>query len=67
MTKRLMAEAKAEVHKDLYQKLDGKEGGKIVYKLAKAREKAARDIKQVKTVKDAEGKTLVAEEKVRQR
>ena len=67
ITKRVVAEAKAEVYKDLYQKLDSKEGEKMVYKLAKARERATRDITQVKTVKDAEGKTLARDEQVRHR
>ena len=67
MTKRVVAESKAEVYKDLYQKLDSKEGEKMVYKLAKARERATRDVTQVKTVKDAEGKTLVRDEQVRHR
>jgi len=43
-TKRMMAEVKAKAYKDLYQKLDSREGEKMVYRLAKARERATRDV-----------------------
>jgi len=67
MTKRMVAEAKAKEYNELYQKLNSREGEKMVYRLAKARERATRDVAQVKTVKDIEGKLLVVEEQVRHR
>ena len=45
--KKAVAEAKHRAYKDLYEKLDTKEGDKYVFKLAKARSKKRQDISQV--------------------
>ena len=44
LAKKVVAIAKNEAYKRLYQKLETKEGEKDVFKLAKAREKKTRDL-----------------------
>jgi len=65
--KRAVAKAKAETFEDLYQRLDSKEGHKIVYGLARSRERAMRDITQVRLMKDKEGRVIQEEASIRRR
>lgn len=65
--KRAVAKAKTETFEDLYQRLDSKEGHKIVYSLARSRERAMRDITQVRLMKDKEGRVIQEEASIRRR
>jgi hypothetical protein len=51
-TKRVVSEARGRAYEDLYQRLDTREGEKDIYKMAKIRERKARDVDQVKCIKD---------------
>ena len=44
VAKRAIAMAKEETYEELYTKLDTREGAKIIYKLAKTRDRRSRDI-----------------------
>ena len=51
--------AKEHAFEELYDKLDSKEGPKIIYKLAKAeRERRTRDLTDIAFVKDRDGNNL---------
>nr|GEV81144.1 hypothetical protein [Tanacetum cinerariifolium] len=62
-----VANAKDKAYKDLYKKLDFKEGANDIYKIAKAQEKRRRDIGNVRYSKDEGGGTIVREEDIRKR
>nr|GEZ14065.1 hypothetical protein [Tanacetum cinerariifolium] len=62
-----VAKAKDKAYKDLYKKLDSKEGVNEIYKITKARERRRRDIGNVKYIKDEGGRTIVREEDIRTR
>ncbi|MDJ0933710.1 MAG: endonuclease/exonuclease/phosphatase family protein [Breoghania sp.] len=65
--KRQVAKAKEKAYDELYAKLSTKEGEKDLYRLARQRDRAAKDIQQVRVIKDADGSVLTGEEKVRGR
>ena len=54
--KKQVSKGKSPAYKALYKKLDTKEGGKNIFKLAKARSKKKQNIKTVKNIKDEVGK-----------
>ncbi|XP_071713470.1 uncharacterized protein [Rutidosis leptorrhynchoides] len=65
--KKAVARAKDKEYKDLYRKLDSKEGSNDIYRIAKARERRRRDLDNIKFIKNEAGQTLVKEDKIRKR
>ena len=59
--------AKEEAYEELYTKLDTREGAKIIYKLAKSRDRRSRDISDIAYVKDEHGAILTESGKIKQR
>ncbi|CAL5400242.1 unnamed protein product [Camellia sinensis] len=65
--KKVVREIKLKVYDDLYTRLDSKEGEKMVYKLAKMRERKTRDFNQVKCIKSEDSKVLVKDDEIKER
>ena len=51
----------------LYQKLEIKKGEKIVFKLARARERRTRDLSVVRCIKDENNKVLFENAEIKER
>ena len=66
-TKRAVAMAKEEAYEELYTRLDTREGAKIIYKLAKIRDRRSRDISDIAYVKDEDGTILTESGKIKGR
>ena len=62
-----MAKTKEKAYGELYEKLDTKEGEKDLYRLARQRDRAGKDVLQVRVIKDANGNVLTSEESVLRR
>ena len=62
--KKAVAKAKAEAYRALYEHLDTKEGEKEAYRLAKQRDKASKDVQQVRNIRDEDGNVLSSEEDI---
>ncbi|KAL6497691.1 hypothetical protein OROHE_027016 [Orobanche hederae] len=65
--KKAVRNARSKVNKELYARLDTKEGEKDIYRLARMREKKTRDIGKVKCVKDTDQKVLVQDKEIKER
>ncbi|XP_033097631.1 uncharacterized protein LOC117101709 [Anneissia japonica] len=57
-TKRAVAKAKENAYEELYERLNTKEEEKDLYRLAKQRDRAAKDVQQVRTIKNVNGNVL---------
>ena len=62
--KRVVAKAKGKAFDELYEKLDTKEGEKDLYRLARQRDRAGKDVQQVRVLKDSHGNVLTSVERV---
>ena len=62
--KKAVAKAKAEAYRALYERLETKEGEKEAYRLAKQRDKASKDVQQVRNIKDEAGNLLTCEDDI---
>ena len=56
---------KEEAYDELYTKLHTREGAKIIYKLAKSRDRRSRDISDIAYVKDEDGTILTESGKIK--
>ena len=65
--KKAVRDAKMRAFQDFYARLDTKDGEKNIYKLAKMRERKARDVSQVKCIKGSDSVVLVKDEEIRDR
>ena len=59
VAKKAVAVAKSLACDRLYRRLETKEGEKVVFKLARARERRTRDLDVVKCIRDENGKVLL--------
>ena len=62
--KKAVAMAKACVYDDLYARLETKEGEKELYRLARQRDRAGKDVQHVRVIKDDNGNVMVNSEAV---
>ena len=59
--------AKGPVYENLYARLETKEGEKELYRLAKQRDRAGKDVQHVKVIKDKYGNVMLSLEEVLKR
>ena len=62
--KKGVAKAKNNAYDELYEELDSKEGERTLYRLARQRHQAGKDVQQVRMMKDKDGKVMTDEESV---
>ena len=62
--KKEMAKAKSKAYDVLYEELDTKEGETTVYRLARQRHQAGKDVHHVRMMKDKDGNVMTDEESV---
>ena len=65
--KKAVAMAKRRVYDDLYARLKTKEGEKELYRLARQRDRAGKDVQHVRVIKDENGNVMVNSEAVLKR
>ena len=57
--KKAVAMAKGRVYDNLYARLETKEGEKELYRLARQRDRAGKDVQHVRVIKDKNGNVMV--------
>ena len=67
VAKQVVAATKSRAHDKLYQKLETKEGEKVAFKLARARERRTRDLGVVRCIKNKNGKVLSEDAEIKGR
>ena len=65
--KKAVAMAKGHVYDDLYARLETKQGEKKLYRLARQRDRAGKDVQHVMVIKDKNGNVMVNSEAVLKR
>nr|GFC01489.1 protein RAE1 [Tanacetum cinerariifolium] len=65
--KKVVAQAKEKAYEDLYKKMDSKEGAKDIFRIAKARDKRRRGIRDLCVIKDGGGRTITDDEEIKKR
>ncbi|CAH9115852.1 unnamed protein product [Cuscuta epithymum] len=65
--KKAVKESQGKVNKELYEKLDSKEGEQDIYKLARLRDRRTQDIGKVKCVKDVDQRILMEDIEIKER
>ena len=65
--KKAVAMAKGRAYDNLYARLQTKEGEKVLYRLARQRDRAGKDVRHVKIIKDEIGNVMVNSEAVLKR
>ena len=65
--KKVVARVKAKAIEKLYPNLESSEGQKDIYRIAAARDRARKDIGQMRTIKSATGDVLMRDEDIRER
>ena len=65
--KKAVAMAKGRAYDNLYARLETKEGEKELYRLAKQRDRAGKDVQHVRVIKDENGNVMVNSEAVLKR
>ena len=65
--KKAVAMAKGRVYDDLYARSETKEGEKELYRLARQRDRAGKDVQHVRVIKDENGNVMVNSEAVLKR
>ena len=67
VAKKEVARAKATAMNDLYESMETPEGQRNIYRIAKARNKATKDLTHIIQIKDRNGKILTKEEEIKNR
>ena len=62
--KKAVAMAKGRVYDNLYARLETKEGEKELYRLARQRDRAGKDVQHMRVIKDENGNVMVNSEAV---
>ena len=65
--KKAVAMVKGHAYDDLYARLETKEGEKELYRLARQRDRARKDVQHVRVIKDESGNVMVNSEAVLKR
>ena len=60
--KKAVAMAKGRVYEGLYARLETKEGEKKLYRLARQRDRAGKDVQHEKLIKDENGNVMISSE-----
>ena len=59
MAKKAVATANGRAYDDLYARLETKEGEKELYRLARQRDRAGKDVQHVSVIKDENGNVMI--------